>query len=187
MGNFVKQIISDYNFKRNYDLLNNPFVDHEVQKFSIVYFLLDKSLRFSFFVRCITCTNINIHIRRFFFHFVKIFYNCEISIGAKFGLALHFPHPNNIIIGGNAVFKNKVVIFHSVTVGKKNPGMTGGMPSFGNNIVIGSGSAILGQSNISDNIVIGANSVVTKNVPTESTVVGNNTIIQGVYFLNDYD
>ena len=53
----------------------------------------------------------------------------------------------------------------------------GGRPTIGNNVMIGAGAKVLGDCKISDGCIIGANAVVTKDIPANCTVVSVNKII----------
>lgn len=53
----------------------------------------------------------------------------------------------------------------------------GGSPTIGNNVMIGAGAKVLGDCKIGDGYIIGANAVVTKDVPANCTVVSANKII----------
>ena len=73
------------------------------------------------------------------------------------------------VVGGERIGEN-CWINPGVTIGYK----TGedGMPNIGNYVYIGAGARILGSITIGDNVVIGANAVVTKNVPSNCTIAG---------------
>ena len=98
------------------------------------------------------------------------------------GKDINFPHPIGVVIGANVIIGNNVTIFQNTTIGKKGVGrhrtIDKGVPKIGNKVSIGCGSAILGNIVIGDDIVVGANSVVSKNVPNHSTVCGVNQIVK---------
>ena len=79
------------------------------------------------------------------------------------------PHPVGIIIGKNVRIGNDVKIYQNVTIG----GMDGNYPSIGNGVTIYAGSNIIGNVTIGDNAVIGAGSVVVKDIPSQAVAVGN--------------
>jgi serine O-acetyltransferase len=67
-----------------------------------------------------------------------------------------------------------VLMFHQVTLGNSNVSSAGKRhPTIGNNVVIGAGAKILGPIYIADHSQIGAASVVVKDIPSHSVVVGN--------------
>jgi serine O-acetyltransferase len=92
---------------------------------------------------------------------------CEATVGRRFRI----DHFGGIIVSGDAVFGDDIIIRNGVTVGLRNTG-TRGSPVFGNRIDIGAGAKILGKICIGDDVTIGANSVVISDVPANSVAVG---------------
>ncbi len=64
-------------------------------------------------------------------------------------------------------------ISHGVTIGQTNRGTKKGTPVIGDNVYIGPGALIIGGISIGNNVCIGGNAVVTKDIPDNSVVVGN--------------
>lgn len=94
----------------------------------------------------------------------------DLNQGAYFASRPELPHGlNGIIIHMGARFGKNCVIYQQVTVG----GVRYQRPTFGDNVVIGAGAKILGGVHIGDNVRIGANTVITKDVPSNCTVVGS--------------
>lgn len=86
-----------------------------------------------------------------------------------------FPHGIcGIYVSNGAKIGDNCVIFHQVTIGSNSlsDSKTKGSPIIGKNCYIGAGAKIIGNVTIGDNVRIGANTVVTKNVPSNTTVVG---------------
>ncbi len=102
-------------------------------------------------------------------------YGCFISLNAKIGIGVRFPHPNGIVIGGTTDIGENCTIFQQVTFGGKKIGdaQNSNYPSIGNNVIIYAGAKLIGNITIGDNAIIGANSVVNKSFPP-------NTIIGGI-------
>lgn len=98
--------------------------------------------------------------------------NVEIHPGAKFGKRVFIDHGGAVVIGETSEIGNDVVIYQGVTLGGTSTKRVKRHPTLGNNIVVGCGAKILGNIKIGDNCQIGANSVVIKDVPPSSTVVG---------------
>ncbi len=96
----------------------------------------------------------------------------EIHPGAKIGSAILIDHGMGVVIGETAVIGNRVTIYHGTTLGGTGKETGKRHPTVGNDVVIGAGAKVLGPITIGDNSKIGANSVVLKNVPENSTVVG---------------
>lgn len=96
----------------------------------------------------------------------------EIHPGAKIGKRVFIDHGGAVVIGETAEIGDDVVIYQGVTLGGTSTKRVKRHPTLGNNIVVGCGAKILGSIKIGDNCQIGANSVVIKDVPPNSTVVG---------------
>ena len=97
----------------------------------------------------------------------------EIHPGAQIGDGLFIDHGMGIVIGETAVIGDDCTIYHNVTLGGRgNAKGKKRHPTIGNNVLIGAGAKILGAVTIGDNVNIGANSVVIKDIPADSTVVG---------------
>ena len=93
----------------------------------------------------------------------------EIPLNSNLGGGLLIPHPNGIVIHPAAVIGENCLIFQQVTIGTGN---IPGLPKIGCHVDIGAGAKILGGVTVGDNVKIGANCVVIKNVPDNCTVVG---------------
>jgi serine O-acetyltransferase len=103
----------------------------------------------------------------------RIFTGIEIHPSATIGKAFFMDHGTGIVIGETAIIGNNVIIYHQVTLGGTQRVKGKRHPTIGNNVMIGAGSKILGNIHIGDNCKIGACSVVLKNVPKNSSIVGN--------------
>lgn len=101
-------------------------------------------------------------------HFTGI----EIHPGAQIGRRLFIDHGIGIVIGETATIGNDCTIYHGVTLGGTGKDKKKRHPDIGNNVMIGTGAKVLGPIKIGDNVKIGANAVVIKKVPDNSTVVG---------------
>jgi serine O-acetyltransferase len=99
----------------------------------------------------------------------------EIHPQAQIGKNLFIDHGTGVVIGQTAVIGDDCTIYHGVTLGGKGDAVHGAKrhPTIGNNVVIGSGAQILGPIIIGDHARIGANAVVTSDVETGATMVGN--------------
>ena len=92
---------------------------------------------------------------------------CETRVGRR----LRIEHFGGIIVSGDAVIGDDVVLRHGVTIGLKRTGKRGA-PRIGDRVDIGAGAKILGPITIGDDAVIGANAVVLSDVPAGSLAVG---------------
>ncbi|EHL07920.1 serine O-acetyltransferase [Desulfitobacterium hafniense DP7] len=102
----------------------------------------------------------------------RFFTGIEIHPGAKIGQGLFIDHGMGVVIGETAEVGDNVTIYQGVTLGGTGKEKGKRHPTVGNNVFIGSGAKILGSIKIGDNVKIGAGSVVTKPVPSNTTVVG---------------
>lgn len=96
----------------------------------------------------------------------------EIHPGAVIGRRLFIDHGMEIVIGETSIIGDDCTIYHGVTLGGTGKEKKKRHPTLKNNIIVGCGAKVLGNIVISDNVKIGANSVVIKDVPENSTVVG---------------
>ena len=102
----------------------------------------------------------------------RFFTGIEIHPGAKIGDGLFIDHGTGVVIGETAIIGNDVTLFQGVTLGGTGKETGKRHPTLGNNVVVGAGAKVLGNIMIGDNSYIGANAVVIKDVPPNSTVVG---------------
>ena len=96
----------------------------------------------------------------------------EIHPGAKIGKRLFIDHGMGVVIGETSIIGDNVLLYQGVTLGGTGIEKGKRHPTIGSNVVIGGGAKILGNITIGDNSYIGANAVVIKDVPPNSTVVG---------------
>ena len=100
-------------------------------------------------------------------------FGVDIHPNAKLGRRLMFDHGTAIVIGETAIVEDDVSMLHSVTLG--GTGKEGGdrHPKVRRGVLIGAGAKILGNIEIGEGAKVGAGSVVLRNVPAYTTVVGN--------------
>jgi serine O-acetyltransferase len=96
----------------------------------------------------------------------------QIPWDADIGKGLFINHFGSIWIGP-IVMGEHCNISHEVTIGVGGRGEFRGVPKIGNRVWIGPGAKIFGNIEIGDNVVIGANAVVSKSLPDNAVVVGN--------------
>src|SRR5512146_1900752 len=96
----------------------------------------------------------------------------EIHPGAVIGRRLFIDHGMGVVIGETAVVGDDVTLYQGVTLGGTGKEQGKRHPTVGSNVVIGAGAKILGNISIGPNCRIGAGSVVLRDVPADSTVVG---------------
>ncbi len=96
----------------------------------------------------------------------------EIHPGAKIGRRLFIDHGMGVVIGETAIVGNDVTLYQGVTLGGTGKEHGKRHPTLDDNVVVGGGAKILGNITVGKNCRIGAGSVVLRNVPDDSTVVG---------------
>lgn len=102
----------------------------------------------------------------------QILTNIDIHPAARIGRRVFIDHGIGVVIGETAVIGDDVTIYQGVTLGGVNLAKGKRHPTIERGVVIGSGAKVLGNITIGENSKIGANSVVVKNVPADSTAVG---------------
>jgi putative colanic acid biosynthesis acetyltransferase WcaB len=107
----------------------------------------------------------------FYKYFVQIIFSLELPYGLSIGKGFKIYHGNALVIHQNTLIGNNCVIRQSTTIG--NAVADGKCPVIGNNVNIGCNVCIIGDVIIGDNVAIGAGSVIVKNIPSNSVVVGN--------------
>ena len=103
----------------------------------------------------------------------------EIHPGAKIGKNLFIDHGMGVVIGETSEIGDNVTIYHMATLGGIAPSINSNNqrqikrhPTLGDCVVVGSGAQILGPVMIGANTKVGANAVVTKDVPENAVMVG---------------
>ncbi|MCL4784491.1 MAG: serine O-acetyltransferase [Bryobacterales bacterium] len=96
----------------------------------------------------------------------------EIHPGAKIGRRLFIDHGMGIVVGETTEIGDDVLLYQGVTLGGTGNERGKRHPTLGNGVVVGAGAKILGNIILGDCVKVGAGSVVVKNVPPNSTVVG---------------
>lgn len=104
--------------------------------------------------------------------FARIMTGVDIHPAAQIGRRVFIDHATGVVIGQTAEVGEDVVIFHGVTLGgvSMSPGKR--HPTVGSHVMIGAGAKVLGPIHVGDHSKIGANAVVTKDVPAQSVAVG---------------
>jgi len=109
---------------------------------------------------------------RFLSHIGRFLTGIEIHPAAKLGPGLFIDHGMGVVIGETAEVGENVTLLQGVTLGGTSLKREKRHPTLGNNVVVGAGAKIIGGFKIGDGSRIGAGSVVVREVPTNSVVVG---------------
>ncbi len=97
---------------------------------------------------------------------------CEIFFSANIGSSLLVVHGFGTVIGPRVTVGNNLTIYHGCTIGTRYDTSSIANAVIGNDVIIYAGAKILGNIHIGDGVVIGANTVVTKDIPAQSIVAG---------------
>ncbi len=109
---------------------------------------------------------------RFFSQVARWLTGIEIHPAAKIGRRLFIDHGMGVVVGETAIVGDDVTLYQGVTLGGTGKEHGKRHPTLLDNVVVGGGAKILGNITIGQNCRIGAGSVVLRNVPDDSTVVG---------------
>ena len=118
-------------------------------------------------------------VARFFSQLSRFLTGIEIHPGAKIGKNLFIDHGMGVVIGETSEIGDNVTIYHMATLGGIAPSINSNEqrmvkrhPTLNDCVVVGSGAQILGPVIIGANAKVGANAVVTKDVPENAVMVG---------------
>ena len=118
-------------------------------------------------------------VARMISQFSRFLTGIEIHPKAKIGKNLFIDHGMGVVIGETSEIGNNVTIYHMVTLGGISPSIESNQqrnvkrhPTLMDNVVVGSGAQILGPVVVGKNAKVGANAVVTKDVPENAVMVG---------------
>ena len=147
---------------------------------SFIYnLMLYPGFKYSFWMRTCAYLKSNIILRYLLFPVAWLVlrhyeykYGISISYQTHIGSGFYIGHFGGIVVNQNAIIGKNCNISHQVTLGKANRGIRKGYPVIGDNVYIGPGAKIIGKVHIGNNVAIGANCVVTKDIPDNSVVVG---------------
>lgn len=120
----------------------------------------------------------------------RFFTGIEIHPGAKIGRRFFIDHGMGVVIGETCEIGNDVTIYQGVTLGGTGKEKGKRHPTLHDNVLVASGAKVLGSITIGENSKVGAGSVVLKDVPPDSTVVGipgTIVIANGVKVKGKYD
>lgn len=114
-------------------------------------------------------------LARFFANFARILTGIEIHPEAQIGERLFIDHGTGVVIGQTAVIGNDVTIYHGVTLGGVGRNGERGQkrhPTIDDGAMIGAGAQVLGDVTVGKRAKVGANSVVTQDIPEGKTALG---------------
>ncbi|MBF8150992.1 serine acetyltransferase [Winogradskyella sp. F6397] len=103
---------------------------------------------------------------------IEILTGISLPYSATIGESFYIGHFGGIIINANAIIGNNCNISQGVTIGVSGLGQKRGVPVIGSDVYMGANAVIVGNINVGNGAVIGANSLVTKDVLSNTTVLG---------------
>lgn len=112
------------------------------------------------------------HMARWLHLRLSLKYGFDIDFTTRIGPGLYLPHYGGIVVNRRCVIGANCNLSHQVTIGIANRGDFMGCPVIGDRIYIGPGAKIFGSITIGDDAAIGANAVVTRNVPANAVAAG---------------
>lgn len=137
---------------------------HAVVFYRLSHWLWERNLRF---------------IGRLISQLGRMLTGIEIHPGAQIGCCFVIDHGSGVVVGETAEIGDNVTLYHDVTLGGVAPSVDSAAqvgikrhPTLGDGVIVGSGAQILGPITVGDNARVGANAVVTQNVPAGVTAVG---------------
>jgi serine O-acetyltransferase len=166
-------------FKEYKDLVKSDLFrytgEKNAKRFFKSYFLVP-GFKYSFWMRTVA---FQVSKKNPFLSFFKLIlrhyqfkFGIQIHAETNIGKGFYIGHFSCIIVSSRAVIGNNVNISQGVTIGASGRGIKAGAPTIGNCVYIGPGAKIIGKIQIGNNVAIGANAVVTKDVPDNAVVGG---------------
>ncbi|EHK2442486.1 serine acetyltransferase [Clostridium perfringens] len=155
--------------------------------------------RYVFFMRICNYLykNKNSIIKKVFFKIIykkllrlQVKYGIQISCTSDIGPGFTLPHFGDIVMGEGVKIGKNCTVLQGVTIGSNLFKNRFKLATIGDNVLIGAGAKIIGPVNIGNNVTIGANAVVTKDIPDGAVVAGNPAKIisykKPIIIYNDY-
>lgn len=110
-------------------------------------------------------------IAQLFYRINNVVYQCSLSYEADISEKVRICHPRGVFVRPGTIIEEGTIIFQQVIFGAKYPDVETQI-HIGKNCLIGANACILGNVTIGNNVQIGANTVVTKDIPSNSLVIG---------------
>lgn len=110
--------------------------------------------------------------------FARFLTGIEIHPGARIGRRFFIDHGMGVVIGETAEIGDDVMLYHGVTLGGRTMQQGKRHPTLGDRVTVGAGAKILGPVRIGDDSAVGANAVVTQDVPADSIATGIPAVVR---------
>lgn len=117
-------------------------------------------------------------LARFVSQCARLLTGIEIHPGAAIGRRVFIDHGMGVVIGETTEIGDDVMVYHGVTLGGRSLAKGKRHPTIGNRVTVGAGAKVLGPLTIGDDSAIGANAVVTHDVPAESIATGIPAVVR---------
>lgn len=168
-------------FNELIDLIESDLYRHTGKVNTLLFLrnvVFNPGFKYSFWMRMSAHLNRHILFKCSMYYFAAIMlahyrdkYGIDIPFTTQIGSGLYIGHSGGIVVGATSIGKN-FSISQGVTIGQTNRGERKGRPTIGNNVYVGPGAIVIGNIKIGDNVAIGANCVVTKDIPDNAVVTG---------------
>jgi serine O-acetyltransferase len=110
--------------------------------------------------------------------FTRFLTGVEIHPGATIGRRFFIDHGMGVVIGETTEIGDDVMLYHGVTLGGRSLHQGKRHPTIGNRVTVGAGAKVLGPLTVGNDSAIGANSVVTHDVPADSIAIGIPAVVR---------
>ena len=145
----------------------------------LFHYILSLGFRYTVWIRWCAVVHGNPFTRILLFPFAwlinrhqQIRFGIGISYKTQIGPGLYIGHQGGIVINEQVVIGKNCNLSQQVTIGVSRRGERAGVPTIGDNVYIGPGAKIFGQIQVGNDAAIGANCVVTRDVPDNGVAVG---------------
>jgi len=145
----------------------------------LFHYILSLGFRYTVWIRWCAVVHGNPFTRILLFPFAwlinrhqQIRFGIGISYKTQIGPGLYIGHQGGIVINEQVVIGKNCNLSQQVTIGVSRRGERAGVPTIGDNVYLGPGAKIFGKIQVGNNAAIGANCVVTRDVPDNGVVVG---------------
>jgi serine O-acetyltransferase len=101
---------------------------------------------------------------------IHVLWGIELPRGAKIGPGLYIGHFGGITVSPDTVMGARCALSQNITIGFAGHGEKAGVPVFGDDVYVAPGARVFGKIRIGDNVKIGANAVVYRDVPSNAVI-----------------
>ena len=146
------------------------------QTISLTKFVIDPITRFHWYMRVLECLYGKTILKPVYFVVKFMFLSLSIKLGFSIpintlGKGVYIPHYGTIVVNSNAYIGDNSVLNVGVCIGR-HPSSNSLVPNIGKRVYLAPGVKIFGEVNIGDGCLLGANAVVTKDIPAYKLAVG---------------